>query len=447
MKIKICSSVTLVIGALLVATEGLQGAVPSVVTVKGELGRISAGVATNVTGNSQEMALSIYSSTNAPTALFGRTKVPVLLDQGGFVAEMGNGSSLTNVRSGAAYSSLVDMLADASGNTFYLGLQPTGLAANLFPMMRLQSMPFALVAGDAKQATKTFEVLNGTATLATLIVQGQTELKGPVAFEASSAPVFNQQVSIAGDIKVTSGVTTLSAITVERSSTINNATVNGVTVSGGDLTVNGNLAVTSGLTTVNGVLTMSPGKTLTVLSNLTASGTLNATSFQARNVNVSSAFTIPKGAKLKEVFGLRACVTNKVTTPPATDSGWSNSFYQVTSTSGVGTSVGYWKAPQDCFISASYVVGRYGTGEEPVKPIALMSTSTTDYSTIANEANCIVLTYIRHDLSNTYAAQKGSVCLFMRKGQYLCWHSGYDNEETVFGSGYMREISVLYFAN
>lgn len=448
MKIKFLSSVTFVMVALLGATGGLQAAVPSVVTVQGELGHISAGVATNVAEVSQEMTLSVYSDTNAPSALFGRTKVPVLLEQGRFVAEMGNGASLTNAQSGATYSSLVDMLADASGTTFFLGLKPTGLAANLFPMMRLQSVPFAFVAGDVKQATRTFEVRNGTATLGSLIVQGQTDLKGPVTFDATSTPVFNQQVSIAGDVKVTSGVTTFTAMTADRSSTINNATVNGVTVMGGVVTVNGNLAVNSGLTTVNGALTMSAGKTLNVLSNLTVSGTLSATSFQAKDVNVTDVFTLPTAAKLKQVFGLRACVTNKVTTPPATDAGWSNSFYQVTSTgSGAGSSVGYWKAPQDCFVSANYVVGRYGTGEEPIKPIALMNTAATDYSTIVSTANAIALTYIRHDLASSFAAQKGSICLFMRKGQYLCWYSGYDNEETVFGAGYMREISVLYFAN
>ena len=432
----------------LTAVATLQATVPQMVTVQGELGQITAGVATNVTGQSQEMALSICSATNAATVLFGRTKVPVLLEQGCFVAEIGNGAGLTNALSGAKYSSFADMLADEVGNQFFLGISLTGLSGDLFPMMRIQSVPFALVAGDAKQATRTFNVLNGTATLSKMIVQGETALRGSVTYEATSSPVFSQPVSISGDVNVTDGETTFSALTVDGASTISQADLNSINVSGGAATINGLMSTDETyMTTVTGGITVANGKALNVSQNLTFSGDLSASSFQAPELKVTSAFQVPTTAKIKQVFGERKCITAIVTTPPTTDSGWSNAFYQVTTTSTPGSSYGYWKAPQDCFVTANYVVGRCHTGVQDPKPIALMDTPSTSYSTLLNVANCIAKGYIRHDLGYAMAAQKNTVCIFMKKDQYLCWYSDFNNFGTVFGTGFMREISILYFAD
>lgn len=433
--------------SLMVAVH-VQAAVPSVVSVQGELGQITGGVATNVTGTSQEMTLRIYAATNSPTALFGRTKVPVLLDQGRFSTEIGNGAGLTNALTGATYSSFIDMIADATNSAFYLGLHPTGLATNMFPLMRLQSTPFALVAGDVKQATRTFDVLNGTATLGTLIVQGEATLNGSVTFEAASAPVFLQPATIEGDVKVTGGTTSLSALTVDGSSVISNAALTSVNVSG-MTTVNGSLTVDAGMTTVTGDVTMAEGKVLTVTNSLRVSGNLQASTFQAENVTVTTAFTLPATAKVKQIFGERKCISSLTPTVPTSDAGWSNTFYQVTTTTGAGTSYGYWKAPQDCFISANFVVGRYYNGEQNWKPILVKSTAP---ATIFNkfdyfvEADYIAKTYHRYDVTGSFAAHKGNLCILMKKGTYLCWYSDYNNQDTVFGQGYMREISVLYFA-
>ena len=434
--------------ALLLVAVHVQAAVPSVVSVQGELGQITGGVATNVTGTSKEMTLRIYAATNSPTALFGRTKVPVLLEQGRFAAEIGNGAGLTNALAGATYSSFIDMISDATNNVFYLGLQPTGLATNMFPLMRLQSTPFALVAGDVKQATRTFDVLDGTATLGTLIVQGAADLKGPVTFDAASAPVFLQPTTIAGDVNVTGGTTTLSALTVEGSSVISNAALNSVNVSG-NTTVNGSLAVAAGMTTVTGEVTMAAAKVLTVTNSLTVSGKLTASTFQAINVKVTPAFTLPSTAKVKQIFGERKCISLPTNVVPISDSDWSNMFYQVTTTADAGTSYGYWKAPQDCFISANFVVGRYDNGEQRNKPISVKSTAPAaihDKGDYFVTDDYIALTYHRYDVTGSYAAHKGNLCILMKKGTYLCWYSDYDNQDTVFGQGYMREISVLYFA-
>jgi len=449
MKINFLSKIMVSGLALLTTSATLRAAIPPMVTVQGELGQITAGEATNVIGNSQEMALNIRSATNATTVLFGRTKIPVLLEQGRFVAEIGNGAGLTNAPSGAIYSSFADMLADEVGNQFFLGFQLTGFSTDLFPMMRIQSVPFALVAGDAKQATRTFDVLNGTATLSKMIVQGETRLRGSVTYEAASSPVFNEPVSISGNVNVTDGATTLSALTVDGASMVLRATLNSVNVSGGATTINGNLTASSGMTTVNGATSIASGKKLSVANNLTFSGDLNASSFQAPALKVTSAFQVPATAKIKQVFGERKCISDVTTTPPPTDSGWSNAFYQVTSTStsSAGSSYGYWKAPQDCFVTANYVVGRYNVGEQYPRPIALMDNPSTDYHVLTDTANCIAKPYIRHDLGYSMAAQKNAVCIFMKKGQYLCWFSGFNNSGTVFGAGFMREISVLYFAD
>lgn len=447
MKRQLSSGMTACVCALLLPSVTLLADVPALVAVQGELGQIKSGAATNLTQSSQAMDLMIYSGTNQSTTLFGRTNVIVQLEQGKFAAEIGNGAGLANAVSDAPYSNLPDLLADAPGSSFSLGFRPAGFASDLFPAMRLQSVPFALVAGDAKQATRTFEVRNGTASLGRLIVQGETALKGPVTFEASSTPVFSRAMSVAGEIKVTGGSTAFASLTVDNSASISNATLNGVTVSGGPATINGALTVSSGMTTVNGTTGLDPAKTLTATSNLTVRGALSAASLQAQDLTVNGTFSLPATAKIKRVFGERACIATAVSTAPTTDSGWSNSFYQVTLTSGAGSSKGYWKAPQNCFVVANYVVGRYTTGEQNAKPIALMTSASTDYATLCTEANCIAKTYCRLDLAESYAAHKGAICIYMKKGQYLCWYSDYDNQETVYGSGYMREISVIYFAN
>lgn len=431
-----------------VLAAALRAEVPPLVSVQGTLGRISAGVATNLTSASQVMALRFYSDTNQSVTLFGRTNVTVLLEQGKFLAELGNGAGLTNAVAGASYATLPDLLADAPGSSFSIGLRLAGFTTDLFPVMRLQSVPFALVAGDAKQATRTFEVLNGTAWLSRLVVQGETTLKGPVSFEAGSAPVFNGGVSVSGDIKVTGGNTAFQTLTVDQSASVSNAALNGVTVSGGAATINGDLTVDSGTSAFKGGASLSAGRSLNVAGNLSVSGTLSVDSLNANSLVVTAAYAPLSTAKLRGVFGDRACIASAVSSAPTTDSGWSNSFYQVTSSSGQGSSYGYWKAPANCLVVANYVVGRYGTGEQYVKPIALMSSPSTTYATISDTANCIARTYMRHDYGSCFAAQKGSICIFMRKGQYLCWYSyDYDNADTVYGSGFMREISVLYFSN
>ena len=447
MKINFLSRIMVSGLALLTVSPTLRATVPQVATVQGELSRITAGVSTNVTGKSQEMTLLIRSSANASTALFGRTKVPVLLEQGNFVAEIGNSTGLSNGLSGAKYSNFADMLADETGNTFFFGFQLTGQTSDLFPMMRIQSVPFALVAGDAKQATRTFDVLNGTATLSKMIVQGETALGGSVTYEASSSPVFSQAVSISGDVSVKAGTSTFSGLTVNGASSVLNATLNGVNVSGGATSINGNLTVASGLSTVNGATSIAAGKKLSVANNLTFSGDLSASSFQAPALKVTSAFQVATTAKIKQVFGERKCINQVDPATPTGATNWSNTFYQVTATGSTGSSYGYWEAPQDCFVTASYVVGRYNNGEQDPRPIALMDSPSTSYSTLVNAANCIAKGYIRHDLGYSMAAQKNTVCIFMKKGQYLCWYSVFNNYGTLFGTGFMREISVLYFAN
>lgn len=433
-------------GALLLSTT-LRAEVPTVVSVQGQLGRISSGVATNLTASTQALDFRIYAGTNQSVTLFGRTNITVFLEQGKFSAEFGNGAALTNYASGSTYTNLPDLLADAPGSAFSLGMRLAGAASDFLPPVRLQSVPFALVAGDAKQATRTFSVRNGTATLGRLVVPGEVALKGPVTFEAGSRPVFSRAVAVAGEMKVTGGDTALSSLTVEGAASVSNATFTGIAVSNGTATV-GSLTVASGMTTVTGTTSVDAPMTLAATNRLTVSGMLSATTLNTPEVTITSAFTMPTGAKIKRLFGERVCITTKVTTPPADASGWSNAFYQVTDKSyNPGYSRGYWRAPQDCFVVVNHVVGRYGSGEQSVKPIAVSTSALTTYDEIRSATSSIALTFVRLDQDYSYAAHKGAICLFMKKDQYLCWYSDYDNADTVFGEGYMRELSVLYFAN
>ncbi len=446
MKVEIRSSITLFMWALLLSPAGLQAAVPPTMTIQGQLGGINEGAFTTNTAASQVMTFRVYSATNAPAALFGRTNVTVMLEQGRFVAELGDGAALsTKALSGATYASFIDMLADATNKTFYLGLHPAGLATNLFPLMRIQSVPFALVAGDVKQATKTFEVRNGTATLRTMLVQGETTLKGDVRFEGASPSIFSEPVTIGGNVTVKGGKSSLANLNVADRISVTSATFNGLRGLSALVQYNnyGSFEVAAGMTTVSNIVSMSAG--MTVTGSLAVAGTLYVNSFQATDVKITDAFTLPSNSKLKNVFGSRACVSNVVTTVPANDTGWSNSFYEVTSAGDTGTSVGYWKAPQDCFVTVSYVVGCDADSERGIKYIAM--TGTTPYITASQLAPyCIAMPYARSDGNGTFGAHKGCVCSFMRKGTYLCWYSPDTNRRTVFGAGFMREISVLYFS-
>ncbi len=452
MKLKVCSGITLFVWALLTSPAGLQAAIPPVMTVQGQMAGVdAAGVmgGTNMPAATQEMDLRIY-TTNFPAALYGKSKVPVLLEQGRFVAEIGDAARLTNSTnslSGTPYSSFIDMLADATNTAFYLGIHPTGLATNLFPLMRIQSVPFALVAGDVKQASSSsgFTVLNGTATLQTMSVQGTTTLEGPVTFAASSSnSVFMQQVTVGGDVNVTAGATCISAMSVSDSSeSVNAALTNGVDVTGDatvqTLTVNGSATLSTNLTTVGNLI---------ATNGLTVNGTLRTLTSNPglvfHNVTATNLITFQLGASASlHAFGSRMCITNINPTSYDT-SNFTNQFFEKLYSSYI---YGCWKATDDCFVTASYVVGQDDTTTTEDSYIAM--TGTTLYQDIPNLSSssyCIAKPYARTKIGYSYGAQEGCVCLFMRKGTWLAWYSPNLNTSTVFGAGFMRDISVLYFA-
>ncbi|MGI6099708.1 MAG: hypothetical protein GX174_09220 [Lentisphaerae bacterium] len=167
----------------------------------------------------QTVTFKLYKTPTGDDFLWGRTYA-VLLDANGlFNVELSDAAG--NAVEGASQPSLKDALADAANDTLYIGLTVNGMGGEILPRQKLLPVPYAVMAGDVRNAAADLTVagrvttanasvtgglhVEGTATLKTLTVSGTSDLTGKLTARGG-IELTGGEATIAGNLTVSGQV-------------------------------------------------------------------------------------------------------------------------------------------------------------------------------------------------------------------------------------------------
>lgn len=234
---------------LLAISPVLAADVPDKINYQGVLRK---GDESHLPPGVQDVKFRLYNEENAPAALWGR-EIAVLLDTNGlFNVTLADdiGSALTN----GVLSSVI-----AENANLYLGLA-VGAGEEIKPRQQLLSVPYAMLAGNVKNASSNFTVKGS------LLVDGTSMLTGGVTTarlqigDGVGMTFTNNRLRIADDLTVNGNAALNYNLNVAGNTTLTNVTVNGPATLNSNLTVNGPATLNSNLA-VNGTLTLKAGAT------------------------------------------------------------------------------------------------------------------------------------------------------------------------------------------